>query len=55
MKLIGFAQLYNELQKGNLINWFKCMEICDYIYIFDQNSTDGSREIYSQHDNVMIF
>jgi len=52
MKLIGFAQLHNELQKGNLINWLKCMEVCDYVYIFDQNSTDGSKEIYKKHDNV---
>jgi len=53
MKIIGFAQLRNELEKGNLENWFKCMlTVCDYIYIYDQNSTDGSLDYYSEFDNV---
>ena len=54
MKLVGFSQLNNELEKGNLLNWLKSMEICDFLYIYDQNSTDGSREVYSQHDNVRV-
>jgi hypothetical protein len=54
MKIIGFAQLRNELIKGNLHSWFKSMEFCDYIYIFDQASDDGSQEIYKQHDNVTV-
>lgn len=54
MKIIGFSQLRNELSKGNLHNWFKSMEFCDYIYIFDQASDDGSQEIYKQHDNVTV-
>lgn len=54
MKIIGFAQLRNELEKGNLENWFKCMSVCDYIYIFDQNSTDGSQEYYKKFDNVSV-
>ena len=37
MKIIAFTQLRNELSKGNLENWFKCTEPCDYRYIFDQN------------------
>ena len=31
MKIIAFTQLRNELNKGNLENWFKCTEPCDYI------------------------
>ena len=54
MKIIGFSQLRNELIKGNLHNWFKSMEFCDYIYIFDQASDDGSQEVYKQHDNVIV-
>jgi hypothetical protein len=54
MKIIGFSQLRNELSKGNLESWFQCMGICDYIYIFDQASDDGSHDIYAQHDNVVL-
>lgn len=47
MRIFGFAQLRNELIKGNLENWFKCMNsVCDKIFIFDQNSVDGSHSIY---------
>lgn len=54
MKIVGFTQLRNELEKGNLENWFKCMQqVCDYIYIFDQNSTDGSIEYYKKFENVV--
>jgi hypothetical protein len=55
MKIVAFAQLHNELEKGNLHNWFKSVqEFCDYIYIFDQASTDGSREVYEQHANTVV-
>lgn len=54
MKIIGFSQLRNELSKGNLENWFKSMEMCEYIYIFDQASDDGSHDVYAQHDNVVV-
>ena len=54
MKIIGFAQLRNELEKGNLENWFRCMSVCDYIYIYDQNSTDGSRDYYKNFNNVHV-
>lgn len=55
MKIIGFTQLRNEIEKGNLENWFKCMTpICDYIYIFDQNSTDGSIDYYKQFSNTVV-
>lgn len=54
MKIIAFAQLRNELLKGNLENWFKQMSVCDYIYIFDQNSDDGSLEYYKNFNNVKV-
>lgn len=46
MRIIGYAQLHNEKEKGNLENWLRCMSLCDVIYIWDQASTDGSRELY---------
>ena len=52
MKILGFAQLGDELEKGNLENWFKCMSACDEVYIFDQKSTDGSQEFYKSQDYV---
>ncbi len=54
MKIIGFAQLRNELEKGNLENWFRCMSVCDYVYIYDQNSTDGSQDYYKNFNNVHV-
>jgi hypothetical protein len=54
MKIIGFSQLRNELEKGNLINWSRQMAVCDYVYIFDQNSTDGSKEYYKQFENFVV-
>ena len=54
MKIIGFAQLRNELSKGNLHDWFKSMGFCDHIYIFDQASDDGSQEVYKQYDNATV-
>jgi hypothetical protein len=46
MKLIAFSQLRNELSNGNLENWFNSTAMCDYRYIYDQNSDDGSKEFY---------
>jgi hypothetical protein len=54
MKIAAFTQLRNELSKGNLENWFKQMSVCDYIYIFDQNSDDGSKEYYKQFPNTVV-
>lgn len=54
MKIIGFAQLRNELSKGNLQNWFQCMKFCDYIYIYDQASDDGSLDFYNNYDNTVV-
>lgn len=53
--IIGFGMLRNELENGNLRNWMKCMQdICDYIYIFDQASDDGSLDFYKLYDNVIV-
>jgi len=54
MKIIGFSQLRNELSNGNLLNWLRCMDMCEYIYIFDQNSDDGSQEAYKQNDKCVV-
>jgi hypothetical protein len=54
MKIVGFAQLRNELSNGNLENWFRCMSFCDQIYIYDQASDDGSLEYYKKFDNVNV-
>ena len=55
MKIIGFAQLRNEIKRGNLENWFKSMwQVCDYIYIYDQNSDDGSKEYYKTQPNTVV-
>lgn len=55
MKIFGFAQLRNEKSKGNLENWFRCMNsVCDKIFVFDQHSTDGSHEIYNRQDHLTV-
>lgn len=54
MKIVGFSQLRNESEKGNLHNWIRCMEsVCDYIYVYDQNSTDDSKDIYKEHKSIV--
>jgi hypothetical protein len=55
MKIVGFAQHRNELSKGNLYNWLKCMEsVCEQIYVYDQASDDGSIEILRNHPKVTL-
>ena len=55
MKIIGFTQIRNELSKGNLYNWLKQMfEFCEYVYIYDQNSDDGSKEVYKNYPNLIV-
>ena len=54
MKIVGFSQLRNEHRKGNLENWIRCMDICDYVYLVDQASDDGSQEIYKHHDKLHV-
>jgi len=54
MKIVGFTQLRNELSNGNLLNWLKCMDMCDFIYIYDQNSNDGSKEVYKSNSKCVV-
>ncbi len=45
MKICGFLQIYNELEKGNLKRCITNLKkYCDYICVFDDGSTDGSTE-----------
>lgn len=54
-KIVGFSQLNNELEKGNLENWMRCMQtICDVIYIYDQNSSIENLKYYKQFKNVIV-
>jgi len=55
MKIIGFSQLYNEHRNKNLTYWFNCMDtVCDKVYIYDQNSTDHSKDFYKRKNAVVI-
>lgn len=58
MRIAAFLQLYNENENGNLIRCLNnCKQWADDIYIYDDASTDGSCEIYTQytHKNKIIF
>jgi hypothetical protein len=47
--------MHNEREKGNLENWFWCVnQFCDCAYIYDQGSTDNSKEIYDRHPNATV-
>lgn len=47
-KIVAIAQIYNEIEKGNLERFFKYVEKCvDDVVIYDDCSTDGSFE-YAQ-------
>lgn len=55
MKIVGFTQLRNELAKGNLRNWLRQMfEICEYVYVYDQASDDGSQEVYKEYPKLVV-
>ena len=55
MKIIGFAQLYNEQENGNLENFIRSMNgVCDFVYVYDQKSTDSSRDLYEQNQNWKV-
>lgn len=55
MKIVGFTQARNEMDKDeNLLNWLKCMDMCESIYIYDQNSTDNSREVYEANPKCKV-
>lgn len=52
--IIGFTQARNELSKGNLHRWLQNMDFCDKIYIYDNNSTDGSLEVYASNPKCVV-
>lgn len=53
MKIVAFAQLHEEKRKGNLENWYRSVAGCDHVYVFDQGSRDGSREVYAGHPRTV--
>lgn len=55
MKIIGFSQLHNELEKGNLHNWIRSIcSVCDLVYIFDQGSSIANIEEYKRHPQLKV-
>jgi glycosyltransferase involved in cell wall biosynthesis len=50
MKIVAVLQLWNELEKGNLI---RCLDNvkqwADQIVIYDDGSTDGSQHVYEEY------
>lgn len=55
MKLVGFAQCYNELSKGNLKRCLDSMsKYCDTICIYDDGSTDGSADAALEYPKVRL-
>ena len=54
MKIVAFAQLHEELRKGNLENWYRSLAGCDQVYVFDQGSKDGSHEVYARDPRTVV-
>lgn len=55
MKLIGFMQVYNEVEKGNLRRCLESMsKYCDEIVIYDDASTDNSVEVAREFTDLII-
>ena len=47
MNIVGFAQLRNESRAGNIMRFANNMEeLCDQVYVWDQDSDDNSRDYY---------
>lgn len=54
-KIILFAQIYNELKKGNLERFIKySQDLVDFMVFYDDCSTDGSYEFLIQHTPNVI-
>lgn len=54
-KIIAIAQIYNELQKGNLERFVKyVLPIVDALVVYDDASTDGSYEFVKQYTPHVI-
>jgi hypothetical protein len=54
MKIVAFAQLHDELRKGNLENWYRSLAGCDHVYVFDQGSRDGSHAVYARDPRTVV-
>lgn len=54
-KIVGIAQVYNELRKGNLERFVKyVMPLVDALVVYDDASTDGSYEYMPNHTPHVI-
>lgn len=55
MKLIGFTQIYNEVEKGNLRRCLDSLsKYCDEIVIYDDASTDDSVKVAREYTDLII-
>jgi hypothetical protein len=55
LKLVGFLQIHNENEKGNLTRVLEHLSrICDDIVVFDDGSTDGSYETALKYTKNII-
>lgn len=55
MRLCGFLQIHNELERGNLRRCLENMrQYCDEICIYDDGSTDGSAEVAHEYTPHVI-
>lgn len=55
MRLCGFLQIYNEVEKGNLRRCLQSMErYCDDIVIYDDASTDDSVSVAREFTDLII-
>jgi len=56
MKICGFLQNYNCVENGFLENCLISMSnICDYIVVYDDASTEDVRPIYNKYNCVVIY
>jgi len=55
LRLVGFLQMYNEQEKGNLERVLNHMKrFCDDIVIYDDGSTDNSIDLASKYTSHII-
>jgi len=55
LKLVGFLQVHNESENGNLIRVLNHMKkFCDEIVVYDDGSTDDSVEVASRYTKYII-